>query len=72
MSNELDEVSKSLFNGQIPGIWRSLAPATLKNLGNWMIHLLKRYDQYNDWVSWLILFSFVFILLCHVVLSMLV
>ncbi|XP_065190514.1 dynein axonemal heavy chain 10-like [Sycon ciliatum] len=51
MSNELDEVSKCLFNGQIPGIWLALAPATLKNLGNWMIHLLKRNEQYSHWVN---------------------
>ena len=51
MSAELDEVAKSLYNGQIPHIWRVLAPATLKSLGNWMIHFLKRNEQYVKWVS---------------------
>lgn len=51
MSAELDEVAKSLYNGQIPRIWRVLAPATLKSLGNWMIHFLKRNEQYVKWVS---------------------
>lgn len=50
MSAELDEVAKSLFNGNIPSIWRVLAPATLKSLGNWMIHFLKRNEQYVKWV----------------------
>ena len=50
MSSELDEVSRALFNGQIPAIWRRLAPATLKSLGNWMIHFEKRLRQYNTWV----------------------
>lgn len=50
MSNELDEVSRCLFNGQIPTSWRKLAPATLKSLGNWMEHFMKRLDQYNRWV----------------------
>lgn len=52
MSNELDEVSRCLFNGQIPTSWRKLAPATLKSLGNWMEHFMKRLDQYNRWVSY--------------------
>ena len=51
MSSELDEVARALFNGQIPNIWRKLAPATLKSLGNWMEHFLKRLSQYNKWVS---------------------
>ncbi|XP_067660223.1 dynein axonemal heavy chain 10-like [Haliotis asinina] len=51
MSSELDDVSRSLFNGQIPNIWRRLAPDTLKSLANWMIHFEKRYKQYNTWVN---------------------
>ena len=51
MSAELDELAKALYNGQIPSIWRVLAPATLKSLGNWMIHFLKRNQQYLKWVS---------------------
>lgn len=50
MSSELDEVARALFNGQIPAIWRKLAPDTLKSLGNWMIHFRRRYDQYSSWV----------------------
>ena len=55
MSSELDDVAKSLFNGQIPSIWRRLAPETLKSLGNWIIHFEHRYKQYNGWVC---LFTF--------------
>jgi len=51
MSNELDNVARSLYNGHIPSIWRRLAPATLKTLGNWMIHFQQRYDQYDHWVG---------------------
>lgn len=50
MSSELDEVARALFNGQIPAIWRKLAPDTLKSLGNWMIHFKRRYNQYSSWV----------------------
>lgn len=51
MDNELDEVAKALFNGQLPASWRKLAPATLKNLGGWMDHFIKRHHQYLAWVS---------------------
>ena len=50
MSAELDEVARSLYNGQLPSIWRALAPATLKGLGNWIIHFHKRNQQYLQWV----------------------
>ncbi|XP_049721902.1 dynein axonemal heavy chain 10 isoform X2 [Elephas maximus indicus] len=51
MSNELDDVAKSLFIGQIPSIWRKLAPDTLKTLGNWMVYFLRRFSQYTSWVT---------------------
>uniref|UniRef100_H3DEJ9 Dynein axonemal heavy chain 10 n=1 Tax=Tetraodon nigroviridis TaxID=99883 RepID=H3DEJ9_TETNG len=51
MSSELDEVSRSLLNGQIPAIWKKLAPDTLKSLGNWMSHFKRRHQQYSDWVD---------------------
>ncbi|XP_073737373.1 dynein axonemal heavy chain 10 [Callorhinus ursinus] len=51
MSNELDDVARSLFLGQIPNIWRKLAPDTLKSLGNWMLYFLRRFSQYTLWVT---------------------
>uniref|UniRef100_A0A2K5ZE37 Dynein axonemal heavy chain 10 n=1 Tax=Mandrillus leucophaeus TaxID=9568 RepID=A0A2K5ZE37_MANLE len=51
MSNELDDVARSLFIGQIPNIWRRLAPDTLKSLGNWMVYFLRRFSQYMLWVT---------------------
>jgi len=56
MSSELDNVARSLYNGRIPQIWRRLAPATLKTLGNWMIHFQQRYEQYKNWVSFILSF----------------
>lgn len=50
MSAELDEVAKALYNGQIPQIWKRLAPDTLKSLANWMSHFNDRYSQYVQWV----------------------
>lgn len=51
MSNELDDVARALFNGQIPTIWRKLAPDTLKSLANWMEHFKRRYEQYTAWIG---------------------
>eukprot|EP00069_Balaena_mysticetus_P013367 bmy_01484T0 len=51
MSSELDDVARSLFLGQIPNIWRKLAPDTLKSLGNWMPYFLRRFSQYTTWVT---------------------
>ncbi|XP_039327853.2 dynein axonemal heavy chain 10 isoform X2 [Saimiri boliviensis] len=51
MSNELDDVARSLFLGNIPNIWRKLAPDTLKSLGNWMVYFLRRFSQYMLWVT---------------------
>ncbi|XP_059138610.1 dynein axonemal heavy chain 10-like [Physella acuta] len=51
MSTELDDVARSLFNANIPNIWRRLAPITLKSLGNWMVHFQRRLKQYYHWVN---------------------
>lgn len=47
----LDNISTSLFNGQIPMDWRKLAPDTCKSLSNWMEHLSRRAIQYRYWAS---------------------
>lgn len=51
MSQQLDDLAQSLYNGQIPANWRSLAPQTMKNLGSWMNHFERRYQQYTNWVA---------------------
>jgi dynein heavy chain, axonemal len=51
MSQELDELANSLFNGLLPPMWSRLAPQTLKNLVNWMEHFMRRYQQYKEWIE---------------------
>ena len=51
MSDTLDEVGSSLFNGVIPGLWKMLAPASEKPLGAWMTHFLGRHAQYGAWIA---------------------
>ena len=52
MDAVLDNVSNSLYNGLVPDTWLKLAPATRKPLGSWVNHFLKRYHQYEQWVSY--------------------
>ena len=50
MSDELDALGESLFNGYLPELWRKLAPDTEKLLGGWMNHFTRRYQQYEAWI----------------------
>jgi len=49
LSQELDEVGSSLFNGLIPDKWRKIAPESEKPIASWMDHLSRRYAQYALW-----------------------
>lgn len=51
MSQSLDELGSSLFNGQLPAAWAKLAPQTQKPLGSWMEHYTRRYKQYETWAN---------------------
>ena len=46
----LDNVAYCLYNGQLPAVWRGLAPDTRKGLGGWIDHFMARTKQYSDWV----------------------
>ncbi|RKO94122.1 dynein heavy chain and region D6 of dynein motor-domain-containing protein [Blyttiomyces helicus] len=51
MSAKLDELANAIFNGTLPGSWRSLAPQTEKGLGGWMAHFERRFQQYSGWIK---------------------
>lgn len=51
MSQDLDILGNSFFNGFLPPLWAKLAPQTLKNLVNWIAHFERRYTQYKDWIE---------------------
>ena len=51
MNSDLDDISFSLYNGFLPAMWAKLAPQTLKKLGPWIEHFLKRIHQYNEWLT---------------------
>jgi len=51
MSEALDELATSLFNGYLPAMWRRLCPETQKGLASWMEHFRRRLDQYKHWIE---------------------
>jgi len=51
MSESLDELATSLYNGYLPQMWRRLCPDTQKKLGSWMEHFKHRFEQYRGWVD---------------------
>ncbi len=51
MSDVLDALGDSLFNGFLPQLWRRLAPDTQKTLGSWVLHFSRRFQQYDLWIK---------------------
>mmetsp|Transcript_4897 Transcript_4897/g.10850 ORF Transcript_4897/g.10850 Transcript_4897/m.10850 type:complete len:528 (+) Transcript_4897:5425-7008(+) len=51
MSSELDALSTSLFNNQVPASWESKAYPSMKPLVLWMEDLLARCKFVQDWVD---------------------
>lgn len=51
MSDELDSLGDSLFNGFLPQLWKRLVPDTQKPLGSWMGHYTSRFNQYDKWIK---------------------
>ena len=51
MSDTLEEVGSSLFNGTLPGLWKTLCPDSQKPLGSWIAHFQGRHAQYVAWIA---------------------
>eukprot|EP00947_MAST-08B_sp_MAST-8B-sp1_P005559 g5559.t1 len=51
MSDALDSLMESLFNGFFPGTWKKLAPDSQKPLGSWITHFEHRFAQYSEWLD---------------------
>ncbi|PFH33986.1 dynein heavy chain family protein [Besnoitia besnoiti] len=51
LSAELEELANALVTGFLPSRWARLAPASLKPLGSWIAHFLRRYEQYKSWIE---------------------
>lgn len=51
MSQELEEMSNSLFNNQVPNLWAKSAYPSLKPLAAWVIDLVARVKFIQDWID---------------------
>jgi dynein heavy chain, axonemal len=51
MSDTLEDIGTSLYNGRLPAEWARLAPETQKPLGSWMGHFQARHKQYTAWIE---------------------
>ncbi|PRP82215.1 dynein-1-alpha heavy chain, flagellar inner arm I1 complex, partial [Planoprotostelium fungivorum] len=51
LSSDLEEFSTSLFVGAVPTMWLKRAPSTQMGLSNWIVHFMKRFEQYSNWIK---------------------
>ncbi len=51
MSQELEEMSKSLFNNQVPALWTKSAYPSLKPLAAWVTDLILRIEFIQGWID---------------------
>mmetsp|Transcript_14881 Transcript_14881/g.35929 ORF Transcript_14881/g.35929 Transcript_14881/m.35929 type:complete len:812 (-) Transcript_14881:260-2695(-) len=51
MSPELEGVTNSIFDNQVPDMWGSKAYPSLKPLSSWVIDLLERIKFINQWID---------------------
>jgi len=51
MSEDLESMSTSLFDNQVPGIWSDIGFLSLKPLSSWFEDLKERVKFLKDWIS---------------------
>jgi dynein heavy chain, axonemal len=51
MSPELEAVSNSIFDNQVPALWEAKAYPSLKPLSSWVVDLLERTRFVTDWID---------------------
>jgi len=51
MSEDLDNLSNSLFNNMVPLMWEGVSFLSLKPLASWTEDLLKRIKFLTDWYN---------------------
>ena len=51
MSPELEAVTNSIFDNQVPDAWSSKAYPSLKPLSSWVLDLLERIKFINKWIA---------------------
>lgn len=51
LSQELEAMADSLFNGFVPALWSTVAYPSLKPLGSWTDDLLDRLSMFASWLA---------------------
>jgi len=51
MSEELEAITISLFNNQVPNMWADKGFLSLKPLGSWTQDMLSRIEFLNNWIQ---------------------
>jgi len=51
MSQALEDMSTSLFNNMVPGMWAGKAYPSLKPLASWVLDLVERMEFIQDWID---------------------
>lgn len=51
MTEELDAMGTSMYNGQVPSSWSSQAYPSMKPFAAWVNDLLERLDFINNWIE---------------------
>ena len=44
-------MARAISHGELPNVWRNVAPQTTKSLGNWLEHFHRRDEQYDLWIE---------------------
>lgn len=51
MSEDMEKLSNSLFDNQVPKLWADKGFLSLKPLASWTLDLLERIDFLNGWIK---------------------
>jgi dynein heavy chain len=51
MTDQLEELEKSLQEGILPEMWAKFAPTTTMKLTTWLSHFTMRHEQYVQWIQ---------------------
>lgn len=51
MSMELEQMGRSMTNGQVPAMWANVAYPSLKPLGSWVSDLMMRLMFFDQWIE---------------------
>eukprot|EP00741_Cyanophora_paradoxa_P016051 tig00000042_g15496.t1 len=51
ISEPMEQLMRALFDDKVPGSWERYAYPSLRPLASWLVNLLERYKQYQEWTQ---------------------